>query len=173
MLRKSVAMTLHPYASDGIWARDVEIKETAMHREILQIYRKASEKTKAVYELARDTDGVEEENWIIRWLLWHAFRYRDQRNNRKSRSGSKMSLSGDEDGLSSNADIQSTPDLTLPSRDGGTADSHAGKVQGKSTTAAPAVPKTDLRFLQLLNPLVVFGIQYEVHGKMRKIDIGP
>ena len=28
------------------------------------------------------TNVSQEENWIIRWMLWHAFRYRDQRNNR-------------------------------------------------------------------------------------------
>lgn len=145
MLRKFVAITLDDSASDGVWARDVEIKETAMHREILQIYRRASEKTKVVYELARDIDGVEEENWIIRWLLWHAFRYRDQRNNRKSRSGSQISLSGDEDDVSSSADVQGTPDLALPSAYGGTAESHGGNVQGKSKIAVPTVPQADLR----------------------------
>lgn len=49
-----------------------------------------------MYQLGRDTDGVEEENWIIRWLLWHAFRYRDQRNNRNRRAG--MPTDGQVDG---------------------------------------------------------------------------
>ncbi|KXT03880.1 hypothetical protein AC578_8959 [Pseudocercospora eumusae] len=62
------------------------INETAMHSEILQIYQQASPNTKAVYDLGRDTDGPEEENWIVRWLLWHAFRYRDTRNNRNRRA---------------------------------------------------------------------------------------
>lgn len=30
--------------------------------------------------MGRDTQGLEEENWVIRWLLWHVFRYRDNRN---------------------------------------------------------------------------------------------
>lgn len=81
-----------------------------MHREILAIYQRASDRTKDVYDLGRNTDGVEEENWIIRWLLWHAFRYRDQRNNRKARSGSQASESADEDDLSSSADTQGTPE---------------------------------------------------------------
>ncbi|KXS97652.1 hypothetical protein AC579_1170 [Pseudocercospora musae] len=62
------------------------INETAMHSEILQIYHRATPSTKAVYDLGRDTDGLEEENWIVRWLLWHAFRYRDTRNNRNRRA---------------------------------------------------------------------------------------
>jgi hypothetical protein len=33
-----------------------------------------------VYDLGRDTARVEEENWVIRWMLWHVFRYRDSRN---------------------------------------------------------------------------------------------
>ncbi|EME49029.1 hypothetical protein DOTSEDRAFT_67913 [Dothistroma septosporum NZE10] len=61
------------------------INETAMHREILNIYQHACRQTKSTYDQGRDTDGVEEENWIVRWLLWHAFRYRDQRNNRDRR----------------------------------------------------------------------------------------
>lgn len=116
-----------------------------MHREILQIYQKASEKTKAVYELGHDTVGVEEENWIIRWLLWHAFRYRDQRNNRKPRTRSQMSLSADEDDLSFSADLQSTPEVLLPSGDGGTAASHGGDVQGEGNIAAPSGTKELIR----------------------------
>lgn len=47
-----------------------------MHLEILAIYRRAMPSTKAVYDLGHDLDGIEQENWIVRWLLWHAFRYR-------------------------------------------------------------------------------------------------
>ncbi|CAK4034922.1 Hypothetical predicted protein, partial [Lecanosticta acicola] len=61
---------------------DATISETDMHGEILRIYEQASPQTKPTYDLGRDQDGIEEENWIIRWMLWHAFRYRDQRNNR-------------------------------------------------------------------------------------------
>jgi len=45
-----------------------QISETAIHREILNIYRTARPETKAVYDLGRDTERVEEENWVIRWL---------------------------------------------------------------------------------------------------------
>ncbi|PIB01325.1 hypothetical protein CB0940_00966 [Cercospora beticola] len=58
------------------------INETATHAEILRIYKLASPETRTIYDLGKDTDGPEEENWVIRWLLWHSFRYRDQRNNR-------------------------------------------------------------------------------------------
>lgn len=59
---------------------NAQISETVTHREILRIYRMARPETKVVYDLGRDTDRVEEENWVIRWMLWHVFRYRDSRN---------------------------------------------------------------------------------------------
>lgn len=62
-----------PYSSS-------QISETAFHREILNIYRSARRETKWIYDMGRDTDRVEEENWVIRWMLWHVFRYRDNRN---------------------------------------------------------------------------------------------
>lgn len=98
-----------------------------MHREILQIYRKASDQTRAVYELGHSTDGVEEENWIVRWLLWHAFRYRDQRNNRRPRAGSQVAVSEDEDEVSSNADTHGTPEAPLVAAEGSTL---ASRLQG-------------------------------------------
>jgi hypothetical protein len=69
-----------PYSSS-------QISETAIHREILRIYEYARRETKMVYDLGRDTAGIEEENWVIRWMLWHVFRYRDNRNkNRRTAS---------------------------------------------------------------------------------------
>lgn len=59
---------------------NAQISETVTHREILRIYRIARPETRVVYDLGRDTDRVEEENWVIRWMLWHVFRYRDSRN---------------------------------------------------------------------------------------------
>lgn len=69
-----------------------------MHREILKIYHRASAQTKAVYNEGHDTEVCEEENWVIRWLLWHAFRYRDQRNNKRRTSTLAGVTSGEEDG---------------------------------------------------------------------------
>lgn len=68
------------------------VSETAVHREILRIYRHARRETRAVYDLGRDTDRVEEENWVIRWMLWHVFRYRDNRN--RNRTGRTLSNGG-------------------------------------------------------------------------------
>lgn len=51
-----------------------------MHRETLNIYRMARPETRAYYERGHYVEGDTEENWIIKWLLWHVFRYRDNRN---------------------------------------------------------------------------------------------
>ncbi|EGP88874.1 uncharacterized protein MYCGRDRAFT_28904, partial [Zymoseptoria tritici IPO323] len=59
---------------------NAQISETVTHREILRIYRMARPETRVVYDLGRDTARLEEENWVIRWMLWHVFRYRDSRN---------------------------------------------------------------------------------------------
>ena len=41
-----------------------------------------------VYDLGHDTEGVEMENWVIRWMLWHVFRYRDNRNKHRQNGNS-------------------------------------------------------------------------------------
>lgn len=64
-----------------------QVSETVVHREILNIYQRARPETKPYYDQGRDTQGLEEENWVIRWLLWHVFRYRDNRNKNR-RQGS-------------------------------------------------------------------------------------
>lgn len=78
------------------------VSETAIHREILRIYRMSRPETRSVYDLGRDLDRAEEENWVIRWLLWHVFRYRDNRNrNRRtptSNGGQEMDQSASDDG---------------------------------------------------------------------------
>lgn len=57
-----------------------QISETAMHRAMQDIYTKASPQTRGYYERAWIITGSAPENWIIRWMLWHVFRYRDKRN---------------------------------------------------------------------------------------------
>ena len=76
------------------------VSETAIHREILRIYQRARAETKQVYDLGRDVDRVEEENWVIRWMVWHVFRYRDNRNrNRRAASANgDTDLDPDPDG---------------------------------------------------------------------------
>ena len=77
-----------PYSS-------AQISETAIHREILRIYGSARRETQLIYDLGRDTEGIEEENWVIRWMLWHVFRYRDNRNkNRRAVSPNEGADSG-------------------------------------------------------------------------------
>ncbi|KAK5174255.1 uncharacterized protein LTR77_001335 [Saxophila tyrrhenica] len=98
-----------PYSSS-------QISETAIHREILQIYARARRETRPIYDLGRDTAGIEEENWVIRWMLWHVFRYRDNRNkNRRTASpGDEPDSSGNmsPDGGSGSAGSSQTPTTT-------------------------------------------------------------
>lgn len=57
-----------------------QMDEEALQREVREIYRRAKPETRILYDLGREVYLGKEENWIIRWLLWHAFRYRDDRN---------------------------------------------------------------------------------------------
>lgn len=61
-----------------------DIMESAKHREVMTIYHSASPLTRAYYDRGRYRDGPNEDNWIIRWCLWHVFRYRDNRNKNRS-----------------------------------------------------------------------------------------
>ncbi|KAH9839598.1 hypothetical protein Tdes44962_MAKER08053 [Teratosphaeria destructans] len=61
----------------------------------MRIYHLARPLTRQVYDLGRDTERVEEENWVIRWMLWHVFRYRDNRN--RNRRGTSSGNSGEAD----------------------------------------------------------------------------
>jgi len=62
-----------PYSSN-------QIQPGVLHQVVMQIYRNASLQTRRIYDLGREIDGVTEDNWVIRWCLWHVFRYRDERN---------------------------------------------------------------------------------------------
>lgn len=55
-----------------------------MDAEVHRIYRNA-ELTKPLYNLAVDPLHPDKPNWIIRWMLWHIFRYRDGRQSTKNR----------------------------------------------------------------------------------------
>jgi hypothetical protein len=61
-----------------------QIDEVTMDAEVLRIYRDAQPQTRALYDLAQDTVNPDRPNWIIRWMLWHVFRYRDGRQNTAS-----------------------------------------------------------------------------------------
>ena len=73
-----------PYASN-------QISETAMFREIHRIYESASPWTRPIYDRGWYADGPNRDNWIIRWCLWHVFRYRDNRNKQRWRKPSARS----------------------------------------------------------------------------------
>lgn len=103
-----------------------QIDEDAIQAEVVRIRRDASPETRFIYNVGCDYEGDREENWIIRWLLWHSFRYRDERNagsNRKRapvdakdvRSGDVMHSSGgvrESSGEIEEADL--TPATTIP-----------------------------------------------------------
>lgn len=59
-----------------------EISETAKHNQILSIVAGAQPQTRPYYQVGRYMTKVAEENWVARWYLWHAFRYRCVASNR-------------------------------------------------------------------------------------------
>lgn len=42
-----------------------QIRETAIHQEILQIYESAETETRVIYDQAHDTQHGKEENWVM------------------------------------------------------------------------------------------------------------
>lgn len=50
-----------------------QISEEAIHREGLRILEAASAETSILYKLG-DTGNRSEDNWVVRWVLWHVFR---------------------------------------------------------------------------------------------------
>ncbi|GIZ37930.1 hypothetical protein CKM354_000135900 [Cercospora kikuchii] len=56
------------------------IDDQIMHDEIARIFHDARPDTRLMFNLGRTSRVDPGENWIIRWLLWHIFRYRDGRN---------------------------------------------------------------------------------------------
>lgn len=76
-----------------------QLSETAKHAEILRIYNMASPYTRYYYDKGRYTTQVYQgvfvdENWAIRWFLWHSFRYRDNRDTRAPRADSSQGFGG-------------------------------------------------------------------------------
>ncbi|CAK1356647.1 unnamed protein product [Cercospora beticola] len=74
--RSATALVLRDRASTY---RTSQVDTEAMAAECRRIYLRASSTTKPIYDLAEDpcTPGLP--NWIIQWMLWHVFRYRDGR----------------------------------------------------------------------------------------------
>ena len=69
-----------------------QMKESAIDNAIVQIYRNAQPSVKLWYD-SWGVDGTSS-NFIIRWFLYHLFRNRDARNDRKARS---MDFHADDD----------------------------------------------------------------------------
>lgn len=67
-----------------------DVTETATHEQVLFIYYAASAATRPWYDRGLYQDGNNLDNWIIRWCLWHAFRYRDSRNQPLAENGRRI-----------------------------------------------------------------------------------
>lgn len=118
-----------------------QIDEAAIRREVLEIFRRARPDTKIMYGLGHDGVGANEQNWIIRWLLWHVFRYRDDRNvgtaKRNARPASAQAENEDTELASS--DTSDTADLA------DTVEAAANLSQGTldSSQGGPEAPKRE------------------------------
>lgn len=95
-----------------------DITEEAMQREGARIYRDAQAATRIIYDLAHDPES-KDDNWIIRWFVWHVFRYRDERNGSRHRklagisSDDEMADPGtDEDALLAARGLQAEQSLS-------------------------------------------------------------
>jgi len=73
------------------------IMESALHKEVEVIFMNASPRTAPWYRLGVYRDGSNTENWVIRWCLWHVFRYRDDRNRNRGNASSATARDRDSD----------------------------------------------------------------------------
>jgi len=92
-----------------------QISDVAMHRETLYIYRHARPETRAQYDRGHYIEGGKEENWIIKWSLWHVFRYRDNRNRGRTTPGTshRGSLSSGNSNVSVTGSIEQSPSKSI------------------------------------------------------------
>lgn len=71
------------------------ITETAIHREVVAVWQGCNAQLRSIYDLGAVQNNEDWDNWIIRWCLWHVFRYRDQRNRRaRAPTRSELEASG-------------------------------------------------------------------------------
>ncbi|GAB7340183.1 hypothetical protein MBLNU457_6656t1 [Dothideomycetes sp. NU457] len=98
-----------------------QISDAAMHRETLYIYRHARPETKAQYDRGHYIEGGKEENWIIKWSLWHVFRYRDNRNRGRTTPGTShrgsLSSSNSTGGVAGNVEQSPTVSAAVAARE--------------------------------------------------------
>lgn len=118
---------------EGQVSSTAQIHEGAWQREVLRIYDDAQAQTRAVYQFGHDTaDPQAPDNWIIRWMLWHVFRYRDYRN-KQQRSANDAGSGDDDDGQSD----QPSPQDSGSSRKGSESSNAASSNQGGTSISAP------------------------------------
>lgn len=59
------------------------INESARRQEVWQIWINSRDEMRLIYNMGTIIEaGKIIDNWIIRWCLWHVYRYRDSRNRR-------------------------------------------------------------------------------------------
>lgn len=125
---------------EGQATSTAQIHESAWQREVLRIYHDAQPQTRAVYQFGHDTaDPHTPDNWIIRWMLWHVFRYRDYRN--KQQRQMNEPASGDEDDEHS-SDLLSPPDSSS-SRKGSASSTAASSTQAGKLLLSRTQMQTD------------------------------
>lgn len=118
-----------------------QMDEKAVQREVLAIYQRARPETKILYNLGRDIYMGQEENWIIRWLLWHVFRYRDDRNSALRRT-TRSENSGIESSMRQTAAI--SPEEATPTEQTTTNRFSQQLTEGSgSNSASPVAPWYD------------------------------
>ena len=68
-----------------------ELSETAKQREIVHLFYPSNYPVRRFYQMGQQWTQLaqgttQEDNWVVRWFLWHSFRYRDNRDNRTTNS---------------------------------------------------------------------------------------
>jgi hypothetical protein len=73
-----------------------QISETAKHGEILTTIHNDTPITKHYYNVGRYRAGMNEENWLARWYLWHSFPRQESqyRQNEIAQQDEELSLPG-------------------------------------------------------------------------------
>ena len=68
------------------------LSKEAIDDAIDEIWRDAGDRSRHYYDIGRSEDEAVH-NWVLKWLLWHVSRYRDERNNKKPRPSPMVSPS--------------------------------------------------------------------------------
>ncbi|KAF7190622.1 hypothetical protein HII31_07781 [Pseudocercospora fuligena] len=114
-----------------------QIHEDAWQGEVMRIYDEAQPQTLAVYRFGHDVaDPEHPDNWIIRWMLWHVFRYRDYRNKNRP----EKSPRDDRDPSSEDEDEGDKRRRTSASSNASKNSTTAAGTSGSSTQPADSAP---------------------------------